>query len=42
MEATRPFEAFMIDLGPEPTDELEDDDGDIPLEDIKPHLESSP
>ena len=34
MEATRPFEALMADLGPEPIDEFEDDDGDIPLEDI--------
>ena len=34
MEATRPFEALMADLGPEPIDEFEDDNGDIPLEDI--------
>ena len=34
MEAIRPFEALMADFGPEPIDEIEDNEGDIPLEDI--------
>ena len=34
MEVTRPFEALMADFGPEPIDEIEDNEGDIPLEDI--------
>ena len=34
MEATRPFKALMADFGPEPIDEIEDNEGDIPLEDI--------
>ena len=34
MEATRPFEALVANLGPESIDEFEDDDGGIPLEDI--------
>ena len=31
MEATHPFEALMVDLGPAPFDEFEDDNGDNPL-----------
>ena len=34
MEATHPFEALMDDFGLERIDEIEDDEGDIPLEDI--------
>mgnify|MGYP000385546506 FL=1 len=34
MDATRPFEALMADLGPESTNILEDDEDDSPLEDI--------
>ena len=34
MEATGPFEALMADFGPEPIDDIEDNEGDIPLEDI--------
>ena len=34
MEATHSFNALMANLGPEPIDDFEDDDGDNPPEDI--------